>query len=92
MSERPPLHRQRPDPMATAPDRFVPLPAEVIHPHVGNPALLTASPVRRASSAADLAPSALRPGAEAALACPSRIGCRLYHRDGRVTNLQGDPL
>ena len=64
----------------------------MIHPHVGAHALLTASPVRRASSAADLAPSALRPGATDALACPSRIGSRLHYRDGRTTNLQGDPL
>lgn len=93
MSASAPHHNKpRPDPLATAPDRFVPVPAEVIHPHVGAHALLTASPVRRASSAADLAPSALRPGATDALACPSRIGSRLYYRDGRTTNLQGDPL
>ena len=92
MSARGPHHQLRPDPLATAPDRFVPVPAEVIHPHVGAHALLTASPVRRASSAADLAPSALRPGATDALACPSRIGSRLYYRDGQVTDLLGRAL
>lgn len=35
MSARGPHHQLRPDPLATAPDRFVPVPAEVIHPHVG---------------------------------------------------------
>ena len=44
-------------------------------------------PGARAPSAADLAPSALRPGATDALACPSRIGSLLYYRDGRTTNL-----
>lgn len=63
MSARAPHHQLRPDPLVTAANRLVPVPAEVIHPHVGAHALLTASPVRRASSAADLAPSALRPGA-----------------------------
>ena len=54
--------------------------------------LLTSSATRRAASHADLAPPALRPGAQDFLACPSRTGGRLYHRDGRVTNLQGEPL
>ena len=92
MSARGPHHQLRPDPLATAPDRFVPVPAEVIHPHVGAHALLTASPVRRASSAADLAPPALRPGSEDFLACPSRIGNRLHYRGGRVTDLRGNPI
>ena len=56
MSARAPHHNKpQPEPLATAPDRFVPVPAEVIHPHVGAHALLTASPVRRASSAAEQA-------------------------------------
>ena len=42
MSARGPHHQLRPDPLATAPDRFVPVPAEVIHPHVGAHALLSA--------------------------------------------------
>lgn len=53
---------------------------------------LTRSPVRLASSSADLAPPPMPPGAEACLALPSRIGDRLHHRDGRVTDLQGRPL
>ena len=52
----------------------------------------TRSPVRLASSSADLAPPPMRPGAEACLVLPSRIGDRLHHRDGRVTDLQGRPL
>ena len=54
--------------------------------------LITRSPVRGLASAADLAPPALRPGAENFLACPSRIGQRLHHRDGRVTDLQGNSI
>jgi hypothetical protein len=54
--------------------------------------LLTSSATRRAASAADLAPPALRPGSEDFLARPSRIGQRLHHRDGRVTDLQGNPI
>lgn len=33
-----------------------------------------------------------RPGAMRAFALPSRIGTRLFHPDGRVTDLQGQPL
>ena len=54
--------------------------------------LITRSPVRGLASAADLAPPALRPGAENFLTCPSRIGQRLYYRDGRVTDLQGNTI
>ena len=54
--------------------------------------LLTSSATRRAASHADLAPPALRPGAQDFLACPSRIGGRLYYLDGRVTNLDGHPI
>jgi len=35
---------------------------------------------------------ALRTGADDALAVPSRINDRLYYRDGRVTDLQGQPI
>ena len=33
-----------------------------------------------------------RPGAQDALAHPSRIGDRLHYRDGRVTDLKGTPI
>ena len=55
-------------------------------------AALTRSPVRLASSAADLAPPPMRPGAEACLAIPSRMGDTLRYRDGRVTDMQGRPI
>ena len=61
-------------------------------PGCGDPALLTRSPIRSIASAADLAPPAQRPGAEDALAYPSRIGSRLHYRDGRVTDLGGNPI
>ena len=67
-------------------------PADIIHPECGDPALLTRSPVRGLASAADLARPALRPGSENALDCPSRIGNKLHHRSGRVTDLQGNPI
>jgi ribosomal protein L13E len=35
MSARGPNHQLRPDPLVTAANRLVPVPAEVIHPHVG---------------------------------------------------------
>lgn len=67
-------------------------PAGIICAHTGAVRLLTGSATRRAASHADLAPPALRPGATDFLACPSRVGNRLHHRDGLVTNLHGDPL
>ena len=73
-------------------DRKLPALADLIEPGCGDPRLLTRSPVRSLASAADLAPPALRPGSEDFLACPSRIGQRLHHRDGRVTDLQGNPI
>ena len=73
-------------------DRKLPHPGEIIAPGCGDPRLLTRSPVRGLASAADLAPPALRPGAQDALAHPSRIGDRLHHRDGRVTDLGGNPI
>ena len=73
-------------------DRKLPALADLIEPGCGDPRLLTRSPVRSLASAADLAPPALRPGSEDFLTCPSRIGQRLHHRDGRVTDLQGNPI
>ena len=58
---------------------------DMIAPGAGSAELLTRSP----ASAADLAPQAARPGSLQGLDCPSRIGHRLHHRDGRVTDLQG---
>lgn len=52
---------------------------------------LTRSPVRTAASQADLRPPPTRPGADAGLELPSRFGDRLHYRDGRVTDLQGNP-
>ncbi len=37
-------------------------------------------------------PPPLRPGSEDALKHPSRTGERLHHRDGRMTDLNGNPL
>lgn len=37
-------------------------------------------------------PPPTRPGSEDALKCPSRTGERLHHRDGRMTDLSGNPL
>ena len=65
---------------------------DMINPACGNPSLLTRSPVRSLASAADLAPQPPRPGSQQGLASPSRIGKRLHHRDGRVTDLNGNPL
>lgn len=62
---------------------------DMIDPACGNPSLLTRSPVRSLASAADLAPQPPRPGSQQGLASPSRIGSRLHHRDGRVTDLHG---
>lgn len=39
------------------------------------------------SGTGDLRPRALRPGSEQANALPSRIGSRLFYRDGRVETL-----
>lgn len=53
---------------------------------------LTRGQPRAAASAADLAPPAMRPGSEACLALPSRIGNELHYRDGRVTSMDGTEL
>lgn len=67
-------------------------PHEVIDPGVGDWRLLMSSPSARAASAADLAPPPPRPGSEDALLCPSRIGNHLRYRDGRITDLAGNPI
>lgn len=43
-------------------------------------------------SGAELSASAVRPGADAALALPSRMGDRLHHRNRCVTDLTGQPV
>ena len=65
---------------------------DMIAPGAGSPELLTRSPARSAASAADLAPPPPRPGSLQGLASPSRIGKRLHHRGGRVTDLNGNAL
>lgn len=40
----------------------------------------------------ELRPFTGRPGAMQAFALPSRVNHRLYHPDGRITGLQGEPL
>lgn len=77
------LPRQQPE---------LPLPSQVIEPHVGDWRRLMVSQSARAASTADLAPPPPRPGSEAFLACPSRVGDQLRHRDGRVTDLAGNPI
>ena len=37
-------------------------------------------------------PAPLRPNSEDALRYPSRYGDRLHHRDGKVTDLAGQPI
>lgn len=55
-----------------------------------------AMPISNASSTAPYTGTELRthirPGAEDALALPSRMSDRLHYRDGRVTDLQGNPI
>ena len=63
---------------------------EMLAEHAGSVDLLTRSPSRGRASAADLAPQAPRPDSLRGLDCPSRIGQRLHHRDGRVTDLNGN--
>ena len=65
---------------------------DMIAPGAGSADLLTQSPARNKASAADLAPQPPRPGSLQGLACPSRIGNRLHHRCGRVTDLEGRTL
>lgn len=67
--------------------------AALIDPHAASGRhgrnLLTRSIARQTMSHTERSPAALRPGSQDALACPSRIGNHLHHRDGRVTDLQG---
>lgn len=53
---------------------------------------LTRGQPRAAASAADLAPPPIRPGAEACLELPSRIGQELHYRDGRITRMDGTEI
>lgn len=64
--------------------------AAMIAPGVGDPMLLTRSPARAIASAADLAPATPRAGSLDHRACPSRFGNLLRHRDGRITDLNGN--
>jgi hypothetical protein len=57
-----------------------------------DPTLLTLGQPRAAASAADLAPPPIRPGAEACLELPSRIGQELHYRDGRITRMDGTEI
>jgi hypothetical protein len=50
---------------------------------------LTRGLPRPAASTADLATPPMRPGAEACLQLPSRIGDRLHYRSGRITTMDG---
>ncbi|MFN7725181.1 MAG: hypothetical protein ACK5QH_08940 [Rubrivivax sp.] len=71
-------------------------PWEVVHPHTGQGhAWQRVTGCNRhagLASAADLRPPVQRPGSEDFLACPSRVGETLRYRDGRVTDLAGNPL
>jgi hypothetical protein len=51
--------------------------------------LLTASPPRMQSSAADTRTPPTRTGADACLGLPSRYGDRLHYRNGLVTDMDG---
>jgi hypothetical protein len=57
-----------------------------------DPFALTRGLRRAASSAADLAPPPMRPGADTCLDLPSRIGDRLHYRDGRITSMDGSEI
>lgn len=54
-----------------------------------DPRLLCRSQRRAAASTADLANPPMRPGCDANLALPSRIGNRLHYRTGRITTMDG---
>ena len=51
--------------------------------------LLTRGLRHAAASTADLAAPPLRPGAQACVDLPSRIGNNLHYRDGRITRMDG---
>lgn len=57
-----------------------------------DPRLLTRGQPRATASAADLAPQPVRPGAEACLELPSRIGQELHYRSGRITAMDGTEI
>ena len=94
--KRPAIHQRPRETADDLDDRRRADPAGALCAHTGaidgGLRLLTSSATRRAASAADLAPPALRPGSEDFLVRPSRIGDRLHHRDGRVTDLGGNPI
>lgn len=48
--------------------------------------------VERTFTAMYIDPAPLRPNSEDALRYPSRYGDRLHHRDGKVTDLAGQPI
>jgi hypothetical protein len=74
-----------------APAPVIKYPEEMIAPGAGDPSLLTRSPSHK-SSAADDAPPAGRPGQDNNLEHPSRMGDRLVYRNGRVTDMRGQPI
>lgn len=77
----------------SAPKAIAPPP--IFDPHVGQLGLgcsFVGSLPRKSMSHTERQPAAMRPGSQAALLCPSRIGDRLHHRDGRVTDMQGQPI
>lgn len=76
------------------PSRFeAPPPAEVPLPPGIDMRLLTSSPGRaRSMTEADKAPPPVRRDGLEFHQHPSRRGNRLYYRDGRVTDLEGNPL
>lgn len=67
-------------------------PSQVIHPHVGDWKRLMGSQSARAASAADLEPPPPRPRSLDHSQCPSRMGNELHYPDGRVTDLDGNPI
>lgn len=54
-----------------------------------DPFALTRGIRRTAASSADLADPPMRPGAQACIDLPSRIGDRLHYRDGRIATMDG---
>lgn len=71
-------------------------PWEVVHPHTGQGLdwrrVTGCNRHAGMASAADLRPPVPRPGSEAFLGCPSRVGDTLRYRDGRTTRLDGTPV
>ncbi len=50
------------------------------------------NPMRGVYTCPELRPNADRPAAANAFELPSRMNNRLHYRDGRVTDLQGNPI